>query len=328
MMNAAAIGRPAIFLGASLLLLNNAASGADWAERLHLEWSAPRAVEFARVAGQLTPAIQIYCDAPAERSESALQQARLSWRGTLIAWERLSGVAFGPVLERRAQRQIDFTPTRPRMIEKAVHAAPADAAAMELIGTPAKGLPALEWLLWVQPIQPASAECRYAEQVAAEIQREATALSIAPPPAADPATTLSELVNQWVGGLDRLRWNNMEMPAHISLHGGGKQAPNFPRRASGADAAGWAAQWQALRVLASGPVSLQTALREHGRNDIADALTQAVNQADVGMQDLNDADLSRVIAAAQRLAALKRVVVDKVAPALGVNIGFSDADGD
>jgi uncharacterized protein len=47
---------------------------------------------------------------------------------------------------------------------------------MELIGTPAKGLPALEWLLWVKPIQPASAECRYAVQVAAEIQREAQAL--------------------------------------------------------------------------------------------------------------------------------------------------------
>jgi uncharacterized protein len=327
-MNMSCVPRSAAILGVCLLLLGNTAGAGSLTERLHLEWSAPRAAEFARAAGQLTPAIQTYCDAPAERAEPALQQARKTWRVTLTEWERLAGVAFGPVLERRAQRQIDFLPTRPRMIEKAIAAAPTDAAAMELIGTPAKGLPALEWLMWVKPMHPASPECRYAVKVAAEIQREALALSVAAPTNVDPVAALSELVNQWVGGLDRLRWNSMEMPVHVARHGGGQQAPNFPRRASDADAAAWAAQWQTLRSLARGPVSMQNALRERGRNDLADALVLAVDQADAGMHGLDTADLSRVLAAAQRLAALKRMVVDTVAPALGVNIGFSDADGD
>jgi predicted lipoprotein len=39
-------------------------------------------------------------------------------------------------------------------------------------------------------------------------------------------------------------------------------------------------------------------------------------------------DTARILAAAKQLAALKRLVENEIAPALGVNIGFSDADGD
>jgi hypothetical protein len=361
---------------------------------LHSTWSAPRAADFARAGAQLAPAIQALCNAPAEQAEPALQQARQGWLTTLDAWERLSAVAIGPVLERRSQRQIDFTPTRPRLIEKAVKSAPADAAAMELIGTPAKGLPALEWLLWVKPAQPASPECRYAVQVAAEIGREAQALASArisasksqaeltgvalkdapehaslarspslagrvsanmpkpfdgrgacstnppshPPAPLPPAgegsverrfvsNTLNELLNQWIGGLERLRWANMEMPARVALTGA-KEAPDFPRRASGASALAWAAQWEALRGLASGSISLESALRERERSKTADTLAQAVRAADADMRDLAAKDTPRILAAAKTLAALKRLVENEVAPALGVSIGFSDADGD
>jgi predicted lipoprotein len=183
------------------------------AEDLQRAWSTPRAAELVAASVQLTPAIETLCTANAATAESALENARRHWLNSLLAWERLSAVNFGPVLERRSQRQIDFTPTRPRMIEKAVKSAPASAADMELIGTPAKGLPALEWLLWVKPIQPASAECRYAVRVAADIEREAQALQAAPAPVADDSVVLGEWANQWVGGLERLRWSGMEMPA-------------------------------------------------------------------------------------------------------------------
>jgi len=204
---------------------------------VHHAWSAPRAAHFASTSRQLAPAIQAVCDAAPPQAAPAMQQARQHWLATLTEWERLSAVAFGPVLERRSQRQIDFTPTRPRLIEKAVKAAPATAAEMELIGTPAKGLPALEWLLWVKPIQPGSAECRYAVQVAAEIEREAAALAAATPASVDAQAALSELVNQWIGGLERLRWANLEMPARVALTSGGKEIPDFPRRHAGASAA-------------------------------------------------------------------------------------------
>lgn len=300
------------------------ASAASLSTDLHNAWSAPRAAEFAAASAQLAPAIESMCAATV--AEPALQHARQHWSNTLFTWERLSGVAFGPVLERRSQRQIDFTPTRPRLIEKAVKSAPANAADMELIGTPAKGLPALEWLLWSKPVQPGSADCRYAVQVAAEIGREADALAAVQPPAVDNLTALSELVNQWIGGVERLRWANLEMPARVALTSGGKEKADFPRGASGVSAGSWSAQWDALRNLAVGPVSLASVLQARGK-DMA-SLAEAVRQVDVAMQGLESRDTPRILDAAKQLAALKRLVENEVAPALGVNIGFSDADGD
>ena len=91
-------------------------------------------------------AVKALCDAtpPAGQAQSA---AHLQWQATTHAWERLSSVAVGPLITRRSQRQIDFSPTRPSLIERAIQSGPAGQQAMERIGTPAKGLPALEWLL-------------------------------------------------------------------------------------------------------------------------------------------------------------------------------------
>jgi predicted lipoprotein len=46
------------------------------------------------------------------------------------------------------------------------------------------------------------------------------------------------------------------------------------------------------------------------------------------MQGLTLGDKDDILAAAEELDALKRLVEKQVAPALGVNMGFSDADGD
>jgi predicted lipoprotein len=144
----------------------------DFVQSVYRDWMVPAAAHFARDSARLTPALQALCDAPADRADASLRQARQRWQAALSSWERLSTVAIGPLIERRSQRQIDFTPTRPHLIEKAVRSMATGAADMELIGTPAKGLPALEWLLWVRPVQPASPECLYAVQVALEIERE------------------------------------------------------------------------------------------------------------------------------------------------------------
>lgn len=315
-----------LFLVACASLLIGAGAHAE-STSLHADWYAPRAAEFARDGQQLAPALQALCAASPEGAGAALQQARDRWRAALASWERLSAVAIGPLLERRSQRQIDFMPTRPRMIEKAVKASPTTPADMERIGTPAKGFPALEWLLWVKPARPASPECRYAVQVAAEIGREAEALAAAKAVPGDSQDFLSDLVNQWIGGLERLRWAHMELPLRQTMtaeHAGG--TPDFPRKASAASASSWAHQWQALKALATGPASLGAALVARGQ--AADGLAQAVRQADVVMADLSAGDEQRILAAAQALADLQRHVETQVAPALGVSIGFSDADGD
>lgn len=312
------------------------ADTADFIQAVHRDWSTPRAAAFAGDSAALVPAMQALCAAPPDKAEATLQEARRQWLSTLSSWERLSGVAFGPVLQRRSQRQIDFTPTRPRLIEKAIKAAPSSAKDMELIGSPAKGLPALEWLLWVKPVKTNSPECRYAVQVAADIQREAEAirheaeaLAATRLTAAEAETALSEIVNQWVGGIERLLWANMEMPVRVSMTSGKQATPDFPRQGSGAAAISWAAEWDALRSLATqGEASLQALLRAQGKTKVADALAQTVKQTDISMQNLTVADHAKVLAAANELAELKSLVESEVASALGVNIGFSDADGD
>lgn len=292
---------------------------------LYDAWHVPRAADFAQASKPLAPAVQALCTASPEGAGSALEQARKTWRDALLAWESLSAVALGPVLEGRFQRLIDFTPTRPRMIEKAIQSAPRTPADMERIGTPAKGFPALEWLLWTRPVQPGTPACAYAAQVAEEIGREADNLARARSQA---PVGLDDLVNQWVGGLERLRWSDMEMPARVAQTSGGKTAPDYPRGEGGATAAAWAVRWAALKALAIGPHSLATELREKRRTPEARALETAVAQADAAMAALVVDDLASVLAAGKALAALKAQVENQAAPALGVNIGFSDADGD
>jgi uncharacterized protein len=310
--------------GLLTLLLASAPAQAELAASLHQDWLTPRAAEFAQASAALVPALQAACASPA-----GLEPARTAWKHSLAAWESLAGVAIGPVLERRSQRAIDFTPTRPRMIEKAIKAQPNSPAELELIGTPAKGLPALEWLLWVKPVAPATPECRYAVALARDIQREAEAIASTPGAATDDPALLSELVNQWVGGVERLRWPGMEMPLRVAMTSAQAIEPDYPRRDSGAAGIAWAAQWRALKHLAaSGPGSMAGVLRGRGQNQVAEALIQAVAQADAAMHGLSGADREAILAAAKRLAGLKQQVETVVAPALGVSIGFSDADGD
>jgi uncharacterized protein len=323
----------AAFAGSAAAVDNAAAI-----QSVYRHWAVPRAAELVAASARLTSALQTVCAAPADQAEGALQQARAQWLASVQSWERLSTVAIGPLIERRSQRQIDFTPTRPRMIEKAVKSGPASAADMELIGTPAKGFPALEWLLWVRPLQPASPECRYAVQLATEIEREALALDMAYRQAASKladasaaASAMSEMVNQWVGGIERLRWPNLEMPVRVAISSN-RDSVDYPRRDSGASATVWAAEWSALRTLASsrteGLLTLESILRARGSAGLADALAEAVGQADASMRNLTGTDRERALAAADKLAALKRLVESDVAPALGISIGFSDADGD
>lgn len=311
---------------------------------VHRYWFEPRARAFEQEAAALPPSLEKICTASAATGAEPLREARLRWQATAVAWDRLAAVAIGPLLQRRSVRQIDFAPTRPELIAKAIAAQPADARAMERIGTPAKGLPALEWLLWTQPVTPSSPACRYAVMVSREVELEGQALARAfgelaarDWEAEEEATVaaMGEILNQWVGGLERLRWANMEKP----LRSAGGKPPAFPRAASGSTRQSWAAQWDGLRALGvaagnvaplpgAGLVSLETYLRGRGLNPLANKLATASGQVGRQVEGLAPADNNRTLAATRSLAALKRLAEAEMAPALEVNIGFSDADGD
>lgn len=315
-------------------------------------WTLPRAQDFDRNARALVPAVAALCQAPAADGKAALESARTAWQATTRAWEQLAAVSVGPVIARRSQRAIDFTPTRPALIEKAIAAQPQGARAFERIGTPAKGLPALEWLLWTRPAQPGSPACSYAHEVAQDVARESGVLEKAFSEAAgtdwgaedkqaQSTQAISEFVNQWVGGIERLRWAQMDKPLRAAQ---GTRKPDYPRTASGGTLAAWAATWGGLRSVTTLPagadipaagealVPLEMYLRGKGLNPLADRLRQATDKVDASMAQVQKSGLQNGKAAIQQtakdLAALKYLAESEVAPALQVSIGFSDADGD
>lgn len=314
-------------------------------------WALPRAKDFDRNARALVPAVAALCQAPAADGKAALESARAAWQATAHAWEQLAAVSVGPVIARRSQRAIDFTPTRPALIEKAIATQPEGAKAFERIGTPAKGLPALEWLLWTRPAQPGSPACSYATEVAQDVARESAALEKAFTEAAGTdwgaedeqaasAQAISEFVNQWVGGIERLRWAQMDKPLRAAQ---GRKAPAYPRAASNNTLAAWSATWTGLRSVTALPahaavptpgealVPLEMYLRGKGLNPLADKLHQATSQVDASMaqvQKTGTQNKAAIQQTAKNLAALKFLAESEVAPALQVSIGFSDADGD
>ncbi|MGJ7544384.1 imelysin family protein [Variovorax sp. LT1R16] len=294
----------------------------------------PRATAFATESAALNKAVDTLCEGSDTDAAAALEAARTQWRATTSAWDRLAGVAVGPLVKRRALTALDFNPTRPPLIERAIGSAPVGAEAMERVGTPAKGIPALEWLLWTKKPAPQSPACRYTQQVAIELAREGATLSAgfaelaATDWAADPARTYlawQELFNQWLGGFERLRWAQIDKPLKTVETSNTGKAPVFARAVSGHAAQSWAAQWEALRSLAA-PVA-QT-LAASGKQALAERLTQAVAEADAAMQRATPADLPALPAATRALAGVKKLIEADVAPALKVVVGFSDGDGD
>lgn len=307
-------------------------------------WSLPLSAAFDGSAQALAPALQALCEAAPAQAQARLEAARSAWTRAVGDWELYASVPLGALIERRSQREIDFTPTRPELIARAIERGPRNAADMERVGTPAKGLPALEWLLWTRPAAPGAPACGYAVQVAAEVAREAAALHAAAqatarelPEQEAAGAAFGELLNQWVGAVERLRWQQIERPRREAASRGAR--PAWPRQASGRSAASWAASWQGLRRLAvigdqgapapgEGLVSIEAYLRGRGRLALADRWAERIARTDAAMRALQPARAASLDAAVRELAQTRRLAEDEVATALEVSLGFSDADGD
>ncbi|MBX3609880.1 MAG: imelysin family protein [Hydrogenophaga sp.] len=305
----------------------------------HRGHTVPLAQAFADRSAALVLALQQHC-----AGGPGIEPARAAWTQTMLAWERLSAVAVGPLIERRSLREIDFQPMRPDLLKRMLAREPKSLADMARVGTPAKGLPALEHLLWVAPVTAGSPACSYSVLAAQAVQAEADALHQAfaalaadPPQEEASVPAFSEWVNQWLGGLERLRWANMEKPLREAATRGG--APAFPRAASGQTAAAWAQAWGSLRAVAvqgaapvpapgQGLITIETYLRGRGHLALADRWRDAVLQADGAMKNASPDQPARVDAAATALKSLTALMQRDVSTAMEVGIGFSSADGD
>ncbi len=279
-----------------------------------------------------------------------LREGRQAWIATLHAWLRLSTVAMGPLLARRSVKALDFDGLRPEYIRRAVmlaDAASLDAATMERIGSPAKGLPALEYLLWSGPdeVPRGPALWHYLDSVAREMAAEAKDIEqawqeklAAPLDEAAAQDGLSEFLNQVVGSIERLRWRDIERP----MYARGSRNDTYPRSRSAQTAAAWESAWSTLRQACRTPgtpgtwpepgqaqVPLALYLRSQGHGPLADQLDGLLQSADRAMQALRPQDpQARQLAASKTLAQLRTLLETEVAWTLKVRMGFTDNDGD
>ena len=316
----------------------------------------PLARDFETQANALVQAAQGHC-----AGQVALANLRQQWRQTLVAWQALATPAVGPLVSRRSQRQIDFWPPRPTLLSQAVQKAPHALADLERIGTPAKGFPALELLLWNVPPGAApvlqAASCQYAALLAQGVAAEAQALRAELDTLArkdwsespeDAGTAFAEWINQWLGGLERLRWSHIQKPieAHRTHAIGNALKGNpvvFPRLTRETNLADWRAQWAGLRRQArlapdqpSNPpqagqalIHIEALLIGKGHLTLAGRWAKAIDSVDAGMAALQAQASSReLLALAQRMKTVTVLFQNEVAAALDVPLGFSDADGD
>jgi len=304
----------------------------------------PLAYAFDTEAQRLVAVARAHCAGPA-----ALPALREAWLRTLLAWSALSAPALGPVIERRSQRQIDFWPPRPALLEKALNGAPETLADMDRVGAPAKGFPTLERLLAGAP---ASNHCPYLVLIAEGIAAEAGALrtgfdSLA---ARDWTTNeetarsaFGEWINQWLGGLERLRWMQIEQPVQRARTAGKHHKPPFARLSAADNQAEWRAQWSALRAQArltpgqaaqppqagQGLIPIEALLLGKGHIALAQRWAASVDTADAAMAALPErAGEKEQMALARTLKGVTTLFQTEVAAALDVPLGFSDADGD
>ncbi|MBK7824131.1 imelysin family protein [Nannocystis sp.] len=160
-------------------LLFAACGPADSARRDLLAYLAdeviePRQAELAQAAVTLAGATRSLC------SSGEPGPARTAWLALRAHWGVTAAFAFGPVIDQAQAGPLDYWPVRSDTIEAAITGAPAaiDGAYIDGLGTSAKGMPALEYLLFAPPT-PTGPRCDYAVALADDIERRCAEIAAA-----------------------------------------------------------------------------------------------------------------------------------------------------
>jgi predicted lipoprotein len=292
---------------------------------------APRTIQFKQTTRNLQTAVEAMCGA---ESTATLDGARHAWVDAMLAWESLGVVGVGPLLKRHTAANIDFWPTRPNMIEAAMRSPPADARALRKLSVAARGLPALEWLLWTPgPHAPANVEksCRYSQVLAKDLADEAEALELEfaklaakAPAGAEASKLLAECVNQSVAAIEDLRRKRLLNPLTI------RTSTAYARSLSQQAQPAIVVQWDAIQDLLIGDNkgSLSALLEGSDLPTAAAHLQAKARESDTALRAVVLSDPVSVRRAAEALMGLRRSIETEIAPALGITISFSDFDGD
>lgn len=267
------------------------------------------------------------------------------WVDTMLAWERLAAVAVGPLLERRSARAIDFWPTRPAQIQRMLDSASITTVPqLDTVGATARGLPALEWLLW--KTQGSGHAATYTSLLAQQVANESSillagyqALLATEWNDGEAWRVYSEWFGQAVGGLNQLRIKKMAPDSR------GKDSAPWVRGVSGSTADAWLAQAQGLQAFFVGSPAAQLATQAQSpgspvagslnsmllsRSHLAHSQTLTEHTATMlrTVQAARPGDAPSLLAAQAALAQSSALATQLGGDVLSISLGFTDADGD
>ena len=293
----------------------------------------------------LSGAVAGLCATP---SAGALDAARASWKGAMVAYQRTRAGAVGPADERRLMSAVAFA-ARPNLIDKLLAGDESvDAEGLRRQGAAVRGLFAVEHALFGEGSEAlatpdAARRCQYVE-AAVELSSDAVGEVAAEWTDGDargrfiegldggPQSTVAQLLNE----VSR-RVNEVDTMGLRDLAAADDPASPDEDRRDGPAGYRLAHQRAILDgvsdVLGDGSTGI-TAMVAADDQELADRVVAASDEAVAAMADLPDgvaeafADPEEVDRASDAVAALKVLVSTEVASRLGVTITFSDSDGD
>ena len=101
----------------------------------------------AAEAGELQTALETLCSTP---SDAALSEARQAWRDVREPWMRSEATWFGPVMDRRSLRLVDWSTTDPERIEEMLEGSDTvtEDGVRNILASTQRGLGATEYLIF------------------------------------------------------------------------------------------------------------------------------------------------------------------------------------
>lgn len=285
----------------------------------------------------LSVATAQYCKTDGKTLPANMQQLQAQYAKAYLAWLELSAVVIGPMLDNNTVRQIDFRPLRLNLLERAIKKQPQGAQAMALIGSPAKGFPALEYLLTQNDFKSGTPQCNYAHEVVLDIARTVAGLKWDDAQALGAGMQL--YFNQLVGATHNLAWERMEKPLLKNKDEAGANAGHWPFSEFHLTEKVWAAQWQGIEhlLMVTGQtvpqantqvIPLEAYLRGLGKIELADTLVNYSSAVSVAMRSNDITKPASVEQSVKALKVLKGFLESEVAKGLKVSIQFSSSDGD
>jgi predicted lipoprotein len=319
----------------------------------------PRYVEFEERTAEIDSRVGELCDDP---NEDTLAAARDAWWASRAPWKRNEAVAFGPYASPDSfGAAIDFWPCRAPSVDAVLAAT--DPIDPDLLGAAAKGLPALEYLIYdpavdvVAESSPGSRRCEYLAAVSSRLAEDASSIREAWDPAAGDflgelveagrgsktydsiEMALGEVVNRLVYDLEAVRGEKLGVPLG-STAGGVPQPASAESRFSGRSIEDVRDSLRGVEEVCFGAdvdnaQSLVGYLEGIGRDDLGPELREAF-EASYGALDAIPEPLTTAVvenpelvqAAADAIGVVQRLIQTDVINAMGLMLTFTDADGD